>query len=123
MEPEVQADLPQIKLELLDGMRTYMHDVSSDGGDPGYAETDIVRCETILNVFLAKVASAHANDSDAVMAAVKEAVLAFNALNESCDHGLIETDQRELICELIIQAAAASGVGAGEDITEPWREW
>jgi hypothetical protein len=37
---------------------------------------------------------------------------------------MIETMEREAICELIILAGAARGFnGAGEDITEPWREW
>lgn len=123
MEPEIQTDLPQLKLELLDGMRTYMHDVLGDGGDPGYTEVDVARCEAILDTFLARMGAIGTDDATSVMAAVKDAVLALNALNESCDHSLIETDQREMICELIIQAAAASGLGSGEDITEPWRAW
>lgn len=123
MEPNVQADLNQIKADLLDRMREYMADVSGDGDDPGYTEADIAKCEYVLGSFLAKVHSAGVGNSASVMAAVREAVLSLNALNESCDNSLIETDQREQICELIIQAAAAAGVGSGEDITEEWREW
>ena len=48
---------------------------------------------------------------------------ALNHLAERCD-SLIETDQREQICELMIQAAHSVGVGDGQtDITEDWREW
>ena len=36
------------------------------------------------------------------MECVKETVLKLNSLNEKTDFELIETDQREQICELII---------------------
>ena len=57
------------------------------------------------------------------MATVKDTILALNALNETCEHSLIETDQREEICDLIIKAALSVGVGNGDDITEEWRDW
>jgi len=123
VEIDVQADLNRIKANLLDGMREYMTAVAEDGDDPGYTESDIGKCEVILDGFLAQVVAAGTGNSDQVMSAVKGAVLALNELNASCDHSLIETDQREQICELIIQASAAAGVGSGEDMTEQWREW
>lgn len=123
MEPNVQVDLEQIKAHLLEGMREYMTNVSEGGDDPGYSDADIAKCESILDDFLAAVRSAATADSALVLAVVKDAVLSLNALNESCDHSLIETDQREQLCELIIQGAVAAGVGSGEDITEQWREW
>jgi hypothetical protein len=119
-EPE---DLQQIKADTLEGMREYLADVVADGGDPGYTEAEIGECEAILDAFLAKVSAAKPGHADAVMAAVRDAVLALNTLNEACSHGLIETDQREEICSLIVEAAQAAGVGAGEDLTEQWREW
>ena|SRR5688572_8008223 len=119
-EPE---DLQQIKADTLEGMREYLADVVAEGGDPGYTEAEIGECETILDAFLAKLSAAKPGHADAVMAAVRDAVLALNTLNEACSHGLIETDQREEICSLIVEAAQAAGVGAGEDLTEQWREW
>jgi hypothetical protein len=113
--------LDALKISLLEDMREYMEDVAADGHEPGYSEADIGKCESILDTFLTTVRSAKSGDTEFVMGAVKEAVLALNALNE--DYNLIETDQREQICELIIQSAVAVGVGSGEDITEEWREW
>lgn len=123
MPAEHPTDLQQVKADTLEGMREYLADVVADGGDPGYTEDEIGQCDAILDTFLAKVAAAGKGNSGAVMAAVRESVLALNALNEDCSHGLIETDQREEICSLIIDAAQGAGVGSGEDITEPWREW
>jgi hypothetical protein len=60
-----------------------------------------------------------------IMAAVKKSVLSLNALNEECDGGLIETDQREELAKLIILAARHAGLesSADDDITYEWREW
>ena len=33
-------------------MRDYMETVGKDGGDPGYGESEIRRCEAILNAYL-----------------------------------------------------------------------
>ena len=123
MPAEPPTDLQQVKADTLEGMREYLADVIADGGDPGYTEDEIAQCNAILDTFLAQVAVAGRGNSDAVMAAVRQSVLALNALNEACSHGLIETDQREEICSLIIDAALGAGVGSGEDITEQWREW
>jgi hypothetical protein len=124
MSANIQDDLKHIKADLLDGMRDYMNDLDAEADDSGYTELDIAKCENLIDGFLAKVSSATVGDSDLVMSAVKETVLALNDLNASCGGSLIETDQRESICELIIRAAAAAGVGSGnEDITEDWREW
>lgn len=115
--------LNALKADLLEGMREYMDSAAADGGDAGYSEEDIGKCDSILTAFIEKTRSAGSGNTESAIGIVKETVLSLNVLNESCDHSLIETDQREQICELIIQAAAAAGVGGGEDITEEWREW
>ena len=49
---------------------------------------------------------------------------ALNSLNARCGGTLIETDQREDICEFIIRAGCLAGFnGEGEDGTEAWRDW
>lgn len=116
-------DLLQIRNDTLEGMREYLAGVLDSGGEPGYTGADIGRCGDILDSYLERVAAADHGDSDAVMAAVQTAVVALNDLNDACADHLIETDQREHLCTLIIQAAMAAGVGDGHDITEEWREW
>ena len=62
--------------------------------------------------------------SEGIIAEVQKTVMKLNALNEKSHGGLIETDQREMICEIINLAAAYAGYDAGtRDLTEEWREW
>jgi hypothetical protein len=50
--------------------------------------------------------------------------LVGHPLNEQCDGSMIETDQREQLCELLITAASNAGlVSTQYDITEKWRDW
>jgi hypothetical protein len=56
-----------------------------------------------------------------------QAVVALNALNES-DYSLIETGEREDLCELCNIIAAAAGMnpkdyGEGEGPASEWRDW
>jgi len=49
---------------------------------------------------------------------------ASNKLNGECDYSLIETDQREDLCELITSAADHAGLESSVyDIIEEWRDW
>ena len=61
------------------------------------------------------------------IAAFKTAVEALNALNEE-DDSLIETGEREDLCELCNVIAAAAGIdpteyGNGEGPASEWRDW
>lgn len=118
-------DYVELKSEILDGMRSYREDLAKDGVDAGYGDGDIDECEGIIDRFLERMATAAERGDDAgAVGAVKDTVLALNALNARCGHSLIETDQREGLCELILGAAAVAGLGGdGEDLTEEWREW
>jgi hypothetical protein len=50
-------------------------------------------------------------------------ILDLNGLNEQGEFSLIETDQREALCQLILTAATRAGLDTDEDVTEEWREW
>ncbi len=63
----------------------------------------------------------------AKMAAFQEAIEATNALNEE-DESLIETGEREQLCELCNLIATAAGIdpqkyGDGEGPASEWRDW
>jgi hypothetical protein len=134
MSNDTSPELLRLKYELLDGMTSYMEfGGAEDKEDPdydeefdaGYVQEDIDQCGVILDTLFDAVAHAEGEDKqEAIMEAVKAAVLDLNELNEKSEGGLIETDQREQLCELITLAAQEAGLETnGQDITEEWREW
>lgn len=57
----------------------------------------------------------------------RQAVLALNELNEE-DFSLIETGEREELCDLVNLIGEAAGIpsnkyGSGEGLASEWREW
>lgn len=127
MALQIPAEQSGLRERILEGMIDFMQPFEGDdeGHDVGYTQAHVDQCGKILSAYLAAVLDPAAKGaSDRIMAAVKTAVLALNDLNDECDGGLIETDQREDICELIISAAALAGLESEEyDITGEWRDW
>lgn len=93
--------------------------------DAGYTQKHINRCEKLLDDYLASLTTIPATgQQDYILNAVKTIVLELNKLNADCDHSLIETGEREQLCEIIIAAAQHAGIEIDEDdITYEWREW
>ena len=122
MDLNTNADLIRLKSRLLGSMHDYMASFESDGEEAPYSAADIERCAAILDAFVGNVGSA-AGNAERIMAAVQDAVLCLNDLSEASE-SLIETDQREDLCEFIELAARAGGLNIDDDdITEEWREW
>ena len=147
MAKPTKREILKIKNAVIDGMVSYMQGCEDEDDpdfdpnfDAGYKQVHINRCAKIIDEFLAalenvpklrgspgaaKPAQARlAKQHEAIMKAVKTAVVKLNRLNEQCYGCLIETDQREQLCELIISAAKRAGlVSTVYDITEEWRDW
>ena len=111
--------LETIKARLIEGMTDYIAD-----GDDSYSKADIKKCDKILQQFITRLGKLGASATEtAILDCVKQAVLDLNALNNNVDGCLIETDQREDLCEYILFAAKQSGLQQDGDVTEEWREW
>ncbi|MGZ8218599.1 hypothetical protein [Methylomagnum sp.] len=130
----MNREIAELKQSLIKDMTDYMNfGGAEDERDPdydpdfdaGYTQEHIDRCGEIIDHHLSALAKApDAGRHQYIMNAVKAAVLELNKLNEECEGGLIETDQREQLCELITVAANQAGlVSDEEDITGEWREW
>lgn len=90
--------------------------------DVSYTEEDVDECIEILNDHLDDLEKVKSKSE--AMKLVEKTVLDLNDLNADCDGELIETDQRENICEVIIQSGFLMGYNAeDDDVTEEWREW
>jgi hypothetical protein len=112
--------LKATKDRLITGMTEYM----TEADDAGYTDTDIKKCDEILLAFTDSLQKLDTSAADPeILKPVRQVVLSLNALNESVGGGLIETDQREDLCEYILFAAKQSGLKQEGDVTEEWREW
>ena len=134
MAKPTKRDILRLRKAALDGMVSYMkYGAAESESDPnfdpdfdaGYTQADIDRCARIIDGLLASLEDLpKGKRNESILKVVKAAVLKLNKLNDRCDGGLIETDQREQLCELIITAAKRAGlVSDVYDITEEWRAW
>jgi len=119
MKKSDRQKLETIKARLIEGMTDYIAD-----GDDSYSRADIKECNKVLQQFMTRLGKlGDSAPESAILTCVKRAVLDLNTLNDSVDGCLIETDQREDLCEYILFAAKQSGLKHDGDVTEKWREW
>lgn len=96
---------------------------------PQYTGRNCTHAENIFDQLIATLATLGSDASEsAKLAAFREAIVALNQLNEETDYMLIETDERELLCELTNKVAIAAGLdpsqyGDGEGPASEWRDW
>ncbi|WP_027858465.1 hypothetical protein [Marinobacterium jannaschii] len=116
----MNAEIEATKKDVLYWMLEFIE----DDDEPPYSKSDVEECGAILSSFIEAVErSDEKADFQWVKSKVKELVLVLNDFNEKHDHTIIETDQRESICDLISQVIVNAGHQVAEDITEEWREW
>lgn len=89
---------------------------------PDYTAADVTACITLLLEFMTEIED-ETQTQESVRNHVRELVLALNDLNAKCDECLIETDQREDICQFISKVITNANVEFSGDITEEWRHW
>lgn len=113
----------KIEDDVLFSMYDYLEFCMEDEDDEEpYSEEDVQACGDLLETFVERLAEVQ-NDERQIRDCVKSLVMELNELNEGTDCQLIETDQREALCDFILSAAAEAGLDDEEDITEQWREW
>lgn len=119
------AEIAHHRAELLDSMTGYMIDCATNSEFGAcYTQADIDQCDRILDAFLTALDSeSRPAAPEKIGAIVKLAVLALNDLNDECEGNLIETDQREHLCDIFTRAANKTGLDSDEDITQAWRAW
>lgn len=99
-----------------------------DEGLEQYTEENCNKTQAVFDQLIAALISLgkDAKEVDKVEL-FKTTVLSLNQLNEEVD-GLIETGEREDLCELIDQITIAAGMNpkdyaGGEGIADQWRNW
>lgn len=114
----------KIVTNVAEEMLSFMRDCEADDDDAGFTEDDVEECKEILFDYIEALAGLEDPTDDEILAEVESAVLAINELNENTGYMLIETMEREAICEIIQDAAVECGLEEEyDDVTEEWREW
>lgn len=120
MKLDLTAYEADIQENIVDPMLDFMAEL--DGED--YTEADVETCREALMAYLRALNALEAPDDEAILAQVEAVVLALNDLNERTDYTMIETGEREALCEIIQRAAEDCGLqDVPEDVTEAWRDW
>ncbi len=96
---------------------------SMGDGDANFTKAALRDADAALNAFLTALAKLGAKPAaDDALPLVKQVVERFNAINEG--HGpVVETSEREELCEFFNEALRAVGIEFDHDVTEEWREW
>ena len=121
---------PQIKqteLQRLSNQKPLLdwEDKLEDGLDQ-YTKNNCENAQRILDKLIKKLNNYQALDLDAKIKLFKNAVLEFNALNESLDGSFIETGEREDLCNILDNIADAVDIDLQEfedGIAMEWRAW
>ena len=120
--------IEQVKGRLLEGMIEFMQpDEDDPDPDPdydcGYVQSDIDRCESIVDEYVASISNLQTPSQNEILKQIEVVVKKLNQLNAACDGTLIETDQREDLCQIILCVAVNAGLDTDDDVTENYREW
>lgn len=102
----------------------WMYDFIEDDDEPAYLKEDVQECDDIVTAFITHI-DTHPQKSDYtwILQQVETFVKALNALNAKHENQLIETNQREDLCNLVELVVLHAGHAYNTDITEQWREW
>jgi len=97
-------------------------------GDDNFTEEGIVAVEDTLRSYAARLASfGPAAPAEKVLEAMKATVRSLNEIGGLGGRfeGLIETSEREELCEYLFAMARNAGLALapGEDPTFEWRDW
>ncbi|NHZ64819.1 hypothetical protein [Massilia genomosp. 1] len=117
-------DIASIRADLLDEMAAYMARCAEDpDNEPPYGKAEIAACANILDAYAAAIDKLpKPADHAAIMKEVERVVVALNEFDERAG-GVIETEEREKLCDIIYLVAKDAGLQADQDITEQWRDW
>lgn len=101
---------------------------SYNDGMTQYTKANCNKAQQVFDDLIASLIEAGPNASEAQKKQLfKTAILKTNVLNEQIE-GLIETGEREDLCELTDKITIACGLdpkkyGSGEGLASEWREW
>ncbi len=126
MTSDYQSKLEEYKIDL--PFMTFWREAYDEGLEQ-YTEENCLKAEEIITTLISQlVALGPDAEEKQKVEKFKAAVLALNDLNYEIDGCLIETDEREELCELFREIGEAVGIprdkyGDGEGLASEWRKW
>ncbi len=109
--------IKEISKNLKNGMIDYLKYADNE-----YTKEDVDECMKLIENFVDKITKSKSKIEGLKL--VDKVVIQLNELNNKCGGRLIETDQREDICQIIINAGFQKGYNSkNEDTTEKLRDW
>ena len=122
--PEAEATPQDFRVQLQETVISPMAAYMNGCKECGFTKADVAKCESLILTYLSALENLAEPTNEKIMQHVQTLVLALNELNEKTDFCLLETEERECICEIIQSSAITYGLTDPEDdITEEWREW
>ncbi|MBQ7378798.1 MAG: hypothetical protein IJW70_03845 [Clostridia bacterium] len=124
-EPQwMPMNMEDYKKQLQNSVIAPMTEYMQDCADCGFTKKDVEELEFLVMRYLDSLEGLKEPSDQKILEQVKVLVLALNDLNEKTEYSMIETVEREAICELIQSSAVAYGLrNSDDDVTEEWREW
>lgn len=115
--------IKSLLIRLEEWMINYLEYEDEDLEDEvSYDRWDIKICMNFMEIFLEKIENVK-NEKE-TLDLVKETIENLNKLNKKCEYELLETDQREDICEIIILATNLKWFNPeNKDLTEEFRDF
>jgi hypothetical protein len=102
--------------EIIEEMLAFLED--DEGENAGFCKDDVRECKEILFDYIDALAEIENSADDEILAEVETTVISLGELNESTEGSLMEAVDKEIICEIIGDAATECGLKTdGEDIT------
>ncbi len=133
-EPEtvvIQVDTATFR-EMLEGTKQYYpFDYWKEMGKNGMEQYTVENCmktQKVFDILIDGLISLGPNGTEQQKVELfKQAVLSLNQLNSQI-YGLIETGERESLCDLVNRITDASGLNPakyanGEGLADLWRDW
>jgi hypothetical protein len=107
----------------------YFGEEGEDDGMEQYTEENCNRAKEIMDNLIDELINLGENAEEySKISSFQKAVEDYNELNDEYENSLIETVEREQLCELLDNIAIVSGIDlnkleGGNDIAGEWREW
>ena len=121
----IKPDRSKKILEYIDKLPTIEWKRRKDDGDDLFTDKAIISVESLLNDYLKILADLTTQrKATNIYNSVKKVTTGLNKINDK-NEGLIETMEREELCEFINAVIRETGLEIDKDIdlTEEWREW